>query len=164
MMSYPDARYHGDGGEVSAVYRPASQAPDLLIGEAVRASYLATGALTAGQFGLYRWDMGPKAGGPAAHFHRTITESFFVLSGMVRLYDGERWVDASAGDFLYVPQGGIHAFRNDSDGPASILLLFTPGAPREGYFEALRDVATRQRQFAPDEWQAFLREHDNHMV
>jgi uncharacterized RmlC-like cupin family protein len=49
----------------------------------------------------------------------------------VQLNNGERTRDATAGDILYVPQGGIHGFANQSDAPASILLLFTPGAPRE---------------------------------
>ena len=34
------------------------------------------------------------------------------------------------GDFLFVPEGGIHGFRNESGAPASMLLLFAPGAPR----------------------------------
>ncbi len=41
------------------------------------------------------------------------------------------------GDFLYVPPGGVHGFRNQGDAPASILMLFAPGAPREHYFEGL---------------------------
>jgi quercetin dioxygenase-like cupin family protein len=53
----------------------------------------------------------------------------------VRLYDGARWLDAVVGDFLFVPEGGVHGFRNESGEPASMLLLFTPGAPREDYFE-----------------------------
>ena len=68
------------------------------------------------------------------HFHKTISESFFVLSGRIRLHDGSRWVDAVAGDFRYVPEGGIHGFRNTSGEPASMLILLTPGAPREDYW------------------------------
>lgn len=89
--------------------------------------YLATTATTDGEFGLYRVDMKPAAGGPSTHFHRTISESFFILSGTLLLFDGARWIDATAGDFLYVPVGGLHAFRNDADEPASMLLLFAPG-------------------------------------
>lgn len=58
-----------------------------------------------------------------------MSESFFVLSGSMRMHDGRDWVDASAGDYLYVPPGGVHGFRNESQEPASILILFTPGAP-----------------------------------
>jgi oxalate decarboxylase/phosphoglucose isomerase-like protein (cupin superfamily) len=55
----------------------------------------------------------------------------------VRLFDGTRWIDASPGDYLFVPEGGVHAFRNESGQPASMLLLFAPGAPRKAYFEGL---------------------------
>jgi mannose-6-phosphate isomerase-like protein (cupin superfamily) len=141
-MSYPPPTYHGDNGEVSAAFRPAGQEPELLM-QAGSASYLATGASTNGQFGLYRWDMAGPRSGPDPHFHRSISESFFVLSGTVSLYDGNRWLAAKPGDFLFVPEGGVHGFRNESGEPASMLLLFAPGAPREGYFEGLADLAQR---------------------
>jgi mannose-6-phosphate isomerase-like protein (cupin superfamily) len=83
--------------------------------------------------------MGPAPAGPGPHFHRSISESFFVLSGTVRLYDRTAWVDAEPGDFLHVPEGGIHGFRNESGEPASMLLLFAPGALPEDYFETLAD-------------------------
>ena len=136
-MSYPDPRYFGDKGEINAGFRPAGQEPELLIGSNTAVRYLATGASTHGQFGLYRWDAKPHTRGPNAHFHKTMSESFFILAGTVRLFNGERWIDARAGDFLHVPEGGIHGFHNESDEPTSMLLLFAPGAPREGYFEAL---------------------------
>ena len=79
--------------------------------------------------------------GPGPHLHRTISESLYILSGTVRLYDGSRWVDAALGDFLFVPEGGIHVFRNESGAAALMLLLFAPGAPREDYFETLARVA-----------------------
>lgn len=104
--------------------------------------------------------MGAAAGGPSTHFHKTISESFFILSGTVRLFDGDSWIDATAGDFLYVPVGGLHAFRNDADEPASMLLLFAPGAPRERYFEGLADVAA----LSDDERSRFLIEHDSYFI
>ncbi|MGW7052671.1 cupin domain-containing protein [Streptomyces sp. NPDC054887] len=79
--------------------------------------------------------------GPKTHFHKTISESFFILDGTVRLFNGGDWIDAKKGDFLFVPQGGLHAFRNDADAPAEMLMLFAPGAPREEYFEGLSQLA-----------------------
>jgi quercetin dioxygenase-like cupin family protein len=162
-MSYPQPRYHGDGGEVSAVLRPAGTDADVHNLPSNDVHYLATSATTHGEFGLYRWDFGPAASGPDPHFHRTISESFFVLSGTVGLFDGERWRDATAGDFLYVPQGGIHGFKNSSDEPASMLLLFTPGAPREEYFETLAEAAQGRTVSEAERTELFLR-HDNHWV
>ena len=162
-MTYPKALYKADEGEVSARYRPADQGPDLTIGENIQVWYLATGDTTDGHFGLYQWDAQPHAGGAAPHFHKTISESFFILSGTVRVYDGDRWVDANAGDFIYVPPGGIHGFSVDSDEPASMLLLFTPGAPREPYFEALSQLVAG-RQYTAEQWSELVVEHDNYFI
>lgn len=126
----------------------------------VKYHYLANQQDTAGDYGLYRVDIAPAGGGPPAHFHRAMSEAFFVLSGTMKLYDGTEWADGHQGDFLYVPPGGVHGFRNEADEPASILMLFAPGAPREAYFEgfaALADMTDEERR----EW--FVR-HDNYWV
>jgi mannose-6-phosphate isomerase-like protein (cupin superfamily) len=162
-MSYPPPRYQEGTGEVSASMRPASRPPELANMPSSQTHYLATGASTDGQFGLYRWEFGPRASGPGPHFHKAISESFYILSGSVRLYDGEQWVDATEGDFLYVPQGGIHGFRNESGRPASMLLLFTPGAPREAYFETLVEVA-HGRTMTDEERTRFMLDHDTHWL
>src|ERR1700679_3314382 len=158
-MSYPEPRYTGDTGEVSAPFRRASQPAELRYPTGNAVHYLATGANTAGHFGLYRWDFSPQRSGPSPHFHRTISESFFILSGTIRLYDGKEWVDATAGDFSYVPEGGIHAFRNESGQQASMLILFAPGAPREEYFETLALAGTQSMSEA--EREEFYLRHDN---
>ncbi len=162
-MSYPPASYHGDSGETSASFRPVGQPPDLRYPNGGSVHYLATTASTNGQFGLYRWDFGTTVSGPDPHFHRSISETFFILSGTVRLYDGRAWTDANPGDFLFVPEGGIHAFKNESGEPASMLLLFAPGAPREGYFETLAELASG-RTMDDEEKAEFFARHDNHWL
>ena len=158
-MSYPPPTYAGDG-DVLARFRPADTPPDLPRPNGA-AHYLATGATTNGRFGLYRWDMGPEPGGAQPHFHRTISESFFVLSGAVDLFDGTRWLPSGPGDFVHVPEGGVHGFRNESGEPASLLILFAPGAPREAYFEGLVAIAEGRWTPSHEELQVFLVEHDN---
>jgi hypothetical protein len=69
-MSYPGPRYFGNAGEINAVYRPASAGPDFVsnpvstagptVSQGTAYHYLATSASTAGEFGLYRVDMGPR--------------------------------------------------------------------------------------------------------
>src|SRR5687767_9605638 len=99
-MSYPPPLYSGDSGEPSATRRAADQPPDLSYANGTTVSYLATGTSTAGLFGLYRWNMAAGPGGPGPHFHRSIAESFFVLSGVVQIYDGTGWTDSFPGDFV----------------------------------------------------------------
>lgn len=132
---YPPDLYTGDGGEVSAWVRPTDTPADVTYGNGVTCEYLATGDATEGRFGLYRWTFGDEESGPPPHFHRSISEQFYVLSGEVAFHDGTGWSTSGPGDFLYVPPGGLHGFRG---GPgASMLLMFAPGGPREDYFERL---------------------------
>lgn len=156
---YPPARYTKDEPEVSAWLKRADQLPDHET-FGVRYHYLATQQSTDGDYGLYRVDLPPAAGGPGPHFHRTISEAFFVLSGTMKLHDGRDWVDARPGDFLYVPPGGVHGFHNAADAPASILILFAPGAPREAYFEGLPALA----DMTDDERREWFILHDNTWV
>ena len=162
-MSSPPASYTGDGGEVSAVLRPVDAEPELRYKNGGSAHYLATGTSTDGKFGLYRWEMSGARSGPDPHFHRTISEAFYVLSGTVRIYDGKEWGDRRSGDFVFIPEGGIHGFRNESGEPASMLILFAPGAPREDYFETLARVADGL-VMSDEEKAAFYLRHDNHWV
>lgn len=57
----------------------------------------------------------------------------------------------------------MHAFRNESDAPASMLLLFAPGAPREDYFETLARVAEGLVLSDEEQAELYLR-HDTHWV
>ena len=79
---------------------------------------------------------------------------------MVSLFDGTGWKDATAGDFMHVPPGGLHGFKNQTGEPASMLLLFTPGAPREEYFEALAAIG-HGRQLSDVERAELAERHDN---
>jgi mannose-6-phosphate isomerase-like protein (cupin superfamily) len=159
-MSYPEPRYLGENGEVTAVFRSSETEPDLTSPTGDRTHYLATGASTGGEFGLYKVDMGPQSPGPSTHFHRSISESFYVLSGRIQLFDGRRWVTGGEGDFLHVPVGGLHAFKNTFDEPVSMLMLFTPGAPREEYFERIAEMTRR----GGTELEEFLVAHDSFFV
>lgn len=159
---YPADRYEGDG-EASAQWRSADSPPDLL-GGGGSCDYLLTGDQTGGDVGLYRWNMGPRQGGPDPHIHKAISESFFVIEGTITLHDGERWRPAGKGEFVYVPPGGIHGFRNETDASASMLILFAPGAPREAYFEGLRHIADTGERPTPEDMAEFFRVHDTYWV
>jgi mannose-6-phosphate isomerase-like protein (cupin superfamily) len=159
-MSYPEPRYLGDTGEVSAALRRLEQPAELQTTTG-SCHYLATTASTNGQFGLYRWEMGPEPSGPGPHFHRTMSESFYVLSGSVRIFDGTDWRDTAPGDFAFVPEGGIHGFRNESGADASMLILFAPGAPREAYFEGLMEISRMPERPSAAELEEFYERHDN---
>ncbi|MPQ98451.1 cupin domain-containing protein [Modestobacter sp. I12A-02628] len=126
-----------------------------------RTRFVATGSQTRGDFGLFEVTMSPGGGGPGPHLHRTFSESFHVLEGELAVLDGDRWTTARAGDLVYVPRSGVHAFR--SAGPdvgARFLILFTPGAPREQYFEQLVELHAGGRTPSTAEIDELALRHD----
>jgi quercetin dioxygenase-like cupin family protein len=155
---YPADRYRGSTGEASARVRTSRTDPEVRYRSGVTCEYLATGDQTGTTFGLYRWTFGPDETGPEPHFHRSITESFYVLSGEVRLFDGTAWRAGHPGDFMFVPEGGLHGFRGAEH--ASMLLMFAPGAPREDYFETLAAAV----DMTEEERAEFMIRHDTYWV
>ena len=91
---YPADAYRASSGEASAWLRRDDAEPEITYRSGGTCEYLATGDSTGGHYGLYRWTFGDAESGPDPHFHRSITESFYVLEGSVRLYDGAGWVTA----------------------------------------------------------------------
>lgn len=160
---YPPVRYTAEKGEPSATLRP-HDAPHDLETAAGWCDYLALGTGTRGDYGLYRWHMSGPRSGPDPHLHRSLSESFFVLDGEIALYDGTAWITGRPGDFLFVPEGGVHGFRNESGAPATMLILFSPGAPREAYFEGLAALATMSEKPTAEEMAEFYRVHDTFWV
>jgi quercetin dioxygenase-like cupin family protein len=155
--------YVHDVGENSAEFHGRDEVADLTFhtsGTHVR--FVAPGEATHGQYGLFEWNMQPRTAGADAHFHKTFSEAFFVLSGTVEFYNGDRWMPGRPGDFLYVPMGGVHGFRALSDEPSSMLILFAPGAPRETYFQELAEIRHAGRSLSYDEWTEFFAKHDQY--
>lgn len=156
--SYPPDVYTGDSGEASAWIRRNDTPPDINYANGGTCEYLVRGDQSRGNIGVYRWTFGDGESGPGPHFHRTISEHFYILRGTVQLFDGNEWVEGRSGDYLYVPEGGIHGFKGG--GRAQMLLSFAPGGPREDYFETLASG----REMSDEERAEFMFRHDNHWV
>ncbi|HEV7212189.1 MAG TPA: cupin domain-containing protein [Blastococcus sp.] len=124
------------------------------------ARFVATGSQTRGDFGLYEFTLAPGRGGPGPHLHRTFSESFHVLEGELAVRTSDEWTTASAGDLVYVPRSAVHAFRAGPDVGARFLILFTPGIPREEYFEGLVELHADGKRPTRDEVDAFALRHD----
>ena len=74
-------------------------------------------------------------------------------------YEGDGEVSA-----VYRPEEGVDRSRNEADEAASMLILFTPGAPRERYFEELAAISGSGRQLSDEEWTELYARHDQYMV
>ncbi len=77
-------------------------------------------------------------GGPPPHLHRREEESFHVLEGEITFTVNEETLVAGRGDFIQIPRGTPHAFRNNGRKAARMLILCTPG----GFDEFLLAIAT----------------------
>ncbi len=160
-MTYPPVRYTAEAPALNARHLPADAAPDLVLGT-TEVRYLAGARHGDAELGVFRWSMDARRSGPDPHFHRTMSESFYVLAGAVRIFDGRSWLDCGPGDFVHVPPGGVHGFRNESGAPAEMLILFAPGAPREGYFEELADLRHSGRRLDDAERAELYARHDQY--
>lgn len=156
-MSYPSEAQRG-----TARFRAAADVEQVDYKSGSSTRFVAPGSVTGSQFGLFEWALPAGGGGPSPHFHKTFSESFYVMTGTIGLFDGDHWISARPGDFLYVPPNGIHAFRNDADEPASMLILFAPAPPRERYFRELAEVAESGRELSYDEWTDLFARHDQY--
>jgi mannose-6-phosphate isomerase-like protein (cupin superfamily) len=129
----PDAR-------PSAVWRSRAE-----VEQAGPVRLLAPGDAVGGEFGLFETSVQAGRMGAVPHYHRSFSESFYVLSGRLAIMSGREWRVAGSGDFAYVPAEGVHAFRALGDEDARFLILFVPaGVPRERYFRGLAEFARRE--------------------
>jgi quercetin dioxygenase-like cupin family protein len=94
---------------------------------------LARAETTGGAFTMLE-NVIPPLQGPPLHVHRREDEMWFVLEGHFRFRADDPLLEAPAGSFVYVPRGTRHAFQNIGDGPARILVMFSP-AGMERFFE-----------------------------
>jgi quercetin dioxygenase-like cupin family protein len=116
-----DPRYTTSG----ALHVPAGEGPTTWFSGDTY-TIKASGQSTDGSLGLVEATV-PPGGGPIAHAHTRTDEAFFVLSGELEILDGARTFVARAGDFVFVPRGIRHRFKNTGLHSARMLFMFTPG-------------------------------------
>ena len=125
---------------------------------------VAPGSVTGGRYGLVEYHVAPHSQGAAPHFHRTFSESFYVLSGQLTVYHAGSWDPFGPGDYALVHEGGAHGFRNDGDEEAAFLILFAPGIARENFFAEMAELRRNGQTLTPEEMTAFYARHDQVMI
>ncbi|WP_422039865.1 cupin domain-containing protein [Roseibium sp.] len=66
--------------------------------------------------------------------HMNDQESFFVQKGQIEFTVGNETILAGQGQFVKVPRGEVHSFRNTSGEDAEMLILNVPGSIHENVF------------------------------
>src|SRR5690242_11734472 len=94
----------------------------------------------------------PPGNGPVAHVHKSADEAFYLVSGALEFLNGDRTFVANAGDFVFVPRGTRHRFRNITDEETHMVAFYTPGGGEALFLEAGDDpVPGGKPEFWPPE-------------
>jgi quercetin dioxygenase-like cupin family protein len=80
--------------------------------------------------------------GPPLHVHANEDEILYVLDGDVRFRYGDDIRSGPSGSFMFVPRGVPHCFQAVGDGPARLLIVFTPSG-MEAFFSGLGEAMAR---------------------
>lgn len=83
----------------------------------------------------------PPGGGVPIHTHLKEDEAYYLLDGEWEIYDTDHNETLTLGpeNYVYVPMGINHGFKNIGKGPGRMILLTTPGG-LEGFFEGIGQV------------------------
>lgn len=127
------------------------------LGSGSTVTVLATAAQTGGALSIYRWRPAASTRGPSPHFHTTFGETFIVEEGELDLFDGRAWRTLLPGEAAHAAPGEVHGLRKAHEGPATVLMILTPGVLREDYFAQLADAD-------PHDMARLHQEHDNHFL
>ncbi len=112
-------------------------------------TFLITGEETGGAFFMAEISVVPGGGTHTPHIHHREDEAFRLLEGTLTIQVGGDTIIASAGDFVFLPRGIAHSFKNISDGHAKVLVLTTP-AGLEGFFTEVFTSAADRFRGSPD--------------
>lgn len=90
---------------------------------------------TAGRVAVVRNTVPAGWAGPPLH-HHPFDEAFYVLAGELTFQVGDRRLIAGPGALAFAPRDVVHTLANQTDAPATYLLVISPGG-FENYFDEL---------------------------
>lgn len=99
----------------------------------------------------------PPGGGPPPHIHHREEEQFYMLDGEVTLQAGDQTIQASAGDFIHIPRGTVHAFRNEGKRAARMLVTYSPAGIEKLFQRVFEPADDRTAPPPPPTEESFAR-------
>jgi quercetin dioxygenase-like cupin family protein len=117
------------------VHRPVATGPAFW-GPGDHYTFLVTGDESGGAYFAME-ALVPPGGGPPPHIHTREDETFYLLAGQLEFLLGDEVVVAGPGDFVNVPRGTVHRFRNTGAETARMILTFTPAGIERWFEETL---------------------------
>jgi quercetin dioxygenase-like cupin family protein len=124
-----------------------SAVPEIISIRGLELRFLQSKEDTAGSLDMFEMTVQPNSRMPVAHYHESWDETVYGLDGVVSFRVDGRQLTVAPGEHLFIPRGVVHAFSNDTQAPASCLVVLTPGVLGPGYF---REVAALLAEPEPD--------------
>jgi quercetin dioxygenase-like cupin family protein len=150
------------GGEMQATANETPWRETTLMGVTIRIK--ADAQETNGAFSLIEMVAPPFFPGAPAHYHREMSESFFVIEGSLEVTLDGKVRSLGAGEFAIAQKGTMHAFRNATDQPVHFLFWAIPGG-HDRFFVELVEWMRREPEWPPRDAQklaAFGLRHDTY--
>jgi quercetin dioxygenase-like cupin family protein len=116
-------------------------------------TFLVTGDESGGSYFELEIEIAPGSNF-APHIHRLEDEHFYILEGSLTFTVDGRTFQASKGDFVHIPRGLVHGFKN-GPAPARALIAFTP-AGIEQFFREVGEPVTDRSAAPPPVTEAAL--------
>ena len=125
----------------------------------------ASGEDTRGAIGVLEGTT-PAGFGPPRHIHHHSDELFYVLEGEFQFLVGEQLIQASAGSFVFIPRGTVHAPKVVGPGAGRTVVAFVPGGEERAFdeFAALAAAQQGALDFSSDQAQSIAREYGAEFV
>jgi mannose-6-phosphate isomerase-like protein (cupin superfamily) len=106
-----------------------------------------SGGDTHGIYSVWEIQVDPNSG-PPLHKHSKEDEAFYVLEGIFSFSDGIEETKADKGQFIYLPRGKFHTFKNIDSMSGKLLVIINP--PRfEGFFQEIGIPIDSKLSFQP---------------
>lgn len=123
------------------VFRPTGTAPAVW-GPGDLYTLLVTGEETNNAFFQFEAVV-PEGGGPPPHVHSREDESFYIVSGSLEVLLGDKTHHAKRGDFVFIPRGTVHRFKNVGGDMAVQLVTFVPAGMERFFREVFPEAKDR---------------------
>jgi mannose-6-phosphate isomerase-like protein (cupin superfamily)/catechol 2,3-dioxygenase-like lactoylglutathione lyase family enzyme len=136
-VSHRNRSRHVPAGTGPAYRSPADQITFLITGEQTGGAFFMAEVLV------------PPGGGPAPHIHHREEETFYVQQGTLTIQVGDKTLNASSGDFVHLPRGIVHCFRNTGNVDAKFLMVATPAGLEKFFEEVFYPAAEPSAEWPP---------------
>lgn len=107
-----------------------------------------TSADSGGQWMVMEYTAPPHFSGPPPHYHKVMTEIFYVVEGQITFNVGEQTLTVGPGGYAFVPPRIMHSFSNQTDAPAKFFGIASP-ALLEPYLYEMLELVKGEPQWPP---------------